>query len=145
MVWPTLQERVVDEGVFGRVEYAVRSNGRMDVKKWLLKEADAKIASGFDYYFSQTCHDGRIINTNQFEKIQGVDGIYEFKKGAFRIFCYEHENPDLTKRWILVSVYRKGHLDQTREAEKAREAALAFLEREAGVEAGNDEENEGED
>jgi len=143
MVWPSLAERIVDEGEYGRVEYAVRSNGRMDVKKWLMEEAGDKIASGFAYYFDQTCRYGKIINTNQYEKIQGVDGIYEFKKGAFRIFCYEHENSDLTKRWILVSVYRKGHLDQTKEAVKAREAVLSFLEREAELETGTSGESEG--
>lgn len=78
-------DRLVQHGDKCRVEYAVRSDGSMPAREWLLSQ-DVKVQASFGVLFKRLCGEGRINNEEQFRRLS--PHVWEFKRGGHRLFCY---------------------------------------------------------
>jgi hypothetical protein len=130
---PPKDKRLAAQGKKASVEYAVSSDGTMEVKVWLDAESEA-VRSSFGVLFQRLADHGPLFpNKEQFKKLKGIDGadVWEFKRGGEegnRIFCVEHG-----RRWLLTNHFcKKGasKKDQTKAAKKAAKIANEQLERE---------------
>ena len=100
---PYNADNIVAIGPKGRLEYAVRSSGRSDVKEWLIAQSNQTKAS-FEHLFNWLVNHGTPFpNPDHFKKIAGVDDVWEFKRKRDRIFCYKQG-----RHWLLTNHYAKG-------------------------------------
>src|SRR5579859_4629823 len=78
---------LVHTGTWGDVRHAPRLNGVMESKVWLEAQPD-NVVSSLDQLFRKISATGKISNEQQFRHLS--DGIWEFKRGAQRLLCFQH-------------------------------------------------------
>ena len=127
MAGPPNAENIVATGPKGTVEYAVRTNGNAEAKAWLSSQS-TKVRASFGVLFERLVNSGsQFSNKTQFRKLQGMDDVWEFKRGGNRLFCFQHG-----RRWLLTHPYKKGHSNkhQTSSGKHAITVANEHLDRE---------------
>jgi hypothetical protein len=103
MIESSRADRLLRRGPKGSVEYAIRTNGRMEAKEWLESQS-LQTQNAFAHMFRSTVEIGRIINNRQFKQLRKE--IYEFKRRiGQRLFCYK-----LGDRWLLTHYQDKSKL-----------------------------------
>lgn len=131
MARPSREDRIVAEGSFGVVEYAMRDDGSMEAKDWFDAQ-DSATQKSFTHLFHQLVDHRLITNHQRFKQLRG--DVYEFKKhfDGKRLFCYRHAN-----RWLLTHGAKKAggigkckpedidHAEMIGKGQVAREAAEA--------------------
>lgn len=111
------------------VVYARRNDGTMEAKQWFDAQTDS-IKRGFGSLIQFLADNGRITNEKLFKKLEGMENVWEFRKGSKRLFCVNDGN-----RWLLTHPYKKGHSKghQTRAALQAITIAAEHREFELSV------------
>lgn len=114
------------------VAYARCSNGEMLAKDFL--DSNKKLKKAFAPLIQHLADHGRITNDKLFSKMEGMEGVWEFRKGGKRLFCVADGN-----RWLLTHPYGKGHSrqHQTRAAKQAISIAAEHRAWEAAKSANN--------
>lgn len=77
----------VYNGCMKSIELYVNANGTCDVKDFL-DSLDASDRRKLDVLFSLMGDRGRIATPEKFKKIEGSDGIFEFKSFQIRLLCF---------------------------------------------------------
>jgi hypothetical protein len=85
MAAPSRDDRTLEKGRYGTVEFAIRADGTMEAKSWFDK-SPVNVLASFDVLFRRLVDSGRIPNKEQFRQLDG--DIWEFKRGDHRLLCY---------------------------------------------------------
>jgi phage-related protein len=115
---PTL----VEIGAWGAVRYATRANGQMEAHDWL-RDASERARAKFSTLFRKIAAVGKISNEEQFRHLR--DGIWEFKRGGDRIFCFQ----DGLCWWLTHHYAKSGRRCPNREIERAIQIRAEDIER----------------
>lgn len=92
---------LIKAGVRFEVRHAIRTNGAMEAKAWFDDPANEAAVVKFDHLFRKVCAGERIFNQQQFRKLR--DGIFEFKRDANRLLCFQEG-----RCWRITHHYPKG-------------------------------------
>ena len=91
------ENRIVAKGEWGKVEYAVRSDGSMPAQKDLgkLKKENLKAFVRLDVLFKHFAQTGK-LKPQQFRSLQGKrareNKLSEFKRDVYRVACFVIRN-----------------------------------------------------
>jgi hypothetical protein len=108
----TIEREFASEGRFCRVEFAIRTSGKMEAKEFLLSLKESSDFHGkgelverkFKVLFQQMANAGRVRKKSQFSQEDGK--IYAFKYELFnqliRIPCFSHG-----RSWVLTHGFFK--------------------------------------
>jgi mRNA-degrading endonuclease RelE of RelBE toxin-antitoxin system len=93
---------VLEAGLHGRVRFAVRPNGRMPASdEW--ESLDMQRQESFRALFRRLVRQGELLSEDQFKKLTGTEGLWQFKRSQFRILACRREGDIL-----VLAVVRKG-------------------------------------
>ena len=126
MADPPNAENVLERGLFGSVEYAVRKNGKREAKDWL-ESQPLELQDSFNVLFRRLVDEGEIHNETQFRRLK--DQVWEFKKKIHRLLCYRSGNRTLLTHRIKKAGGR-GKCPPS-EIDHAEMIGLEHIEREA--------------
>lgn len=79
--------KLVYGGARFQIELLVSDDGKCQVNEFL-EELDASDRRKLDVLFEYLGEQGRISNKEKFKKLEGTDGLYEFKSFQIRLICF---------------------------------------------------------
>jgi Phage derived protein Gp49-like (DUF891) len=114
---PTL----VEDGAWGAVRCATRTNGDREACEWL-DGASTRVQAKFSTLFRRISATGKISNEQQFRHLR--DGIWEFKRGGDRILCFQ----DGLCWWLTHHYGKSGNKCPKRQIERAMQIRAEHIE-----------------
>ena len=96
---PNAEELIVEEGSWGFVRYALRTDDSSPAKDFIEK-LDERDQRSLATLFERMAEHGKITNEEKFKKLTG--SIFEFKKFQIRIGCFQ-----VGRNWYLTHGFRK--------------------------------------
>jgi hypothetical protein len=114
----------VYQGCMRSIEMLVDHDGSCPTQDFL-DELDAKDKRKLDVLFSLMGDKGRITNAEKFKKIEGSDGIFEFKSFQIRLLCFFARNSQVV---ICRAVRKKKDRHDEQDIRFAEECRRGFQE-----------------
>jgi phage-related protein len=82
----------------------------------------------FDVLFERLGDHGRISNSEHFKKLEGTDGLWEFKRHQLRLFCFYGPNRTV---YLLYGLRKKKDKHSATDVRRAEQYKKDFDQREA--------------
>ena len=121
--------RIIVQGAWGTVAYAVRKNGNMPAKKALddIEKSDKKNWLRINALLATLSNKGKISNPSQFKHLDGP--IYEIKRHPYRIACFFQANKCVLLTHVFDKKSDSSRAYVSKEIEKAKTIMNEHLSR----------------
>ncbi len=117
-------------GHYFTIEFFELEGGASPAADFVESLGDADRAK-VDALFARLCDHGRITHPEKFKKIEGSDGIFEFKSFQIRLFCFFAPNHRVV---LLTGLRKKKDKHNRQDVQRAEAYKRAYLDRMGGGE-----------